>query len=356
MKTYKLIPVLFMLICISSCETYQHVKTRINPDGSIERESFAKGDSAFMAGNKDNSPFIFMVDDNWQVVPYDSVLKSTVFGYDVEWNIHAESHFSSFEDYSNTVTPRKHMKPLAKPVETLDKRFRWFYTYYNYRAVCSNLKNMIPYPIDNYLNEMEQRIFFQGDNSVLEGMNGMEQSVYLGGLENEFQSWLTRCEFEITMNAINEELQQAGEKELMKRLSGLNGTLYGNSGYSSHNWQSVNTFIAPTVDKVLGDNTFSTFYARHSTQIESRVQEQTDALEVFTYILDYRLEMPGKITRANTQLRDNDSLVWRLTAYRFLTHDYVLEAESRTCNIWAFVLTGLMLLFGIILIKRQSHR
>lgn len=345
-----------MLICLSSCETYQQVNTRINPDGSIERQSYAKGDSAFMAGNNDNSPFIFMADDTWQVIRYDSIVKRTVFGYDVEWNTRAQARFSSFEDYSNNVTPRKYMEPLAKPVETLDKRFRWFYTYYNYRAVYSNLNDMIPYPIDNYLDESEQRIFFQGDNSVLKGMNGMEQSVYLGGLENEFQSWLTRCEFEITMNAINDELRQAREEELLKRLSGLNGTLYGNSGYSSHNWQSVNTFIAPTVDKVLGDNTFSTFYARHSTQIENRVQEQTDALELFTYILDYRLEMPGKVTSANTPLRDDESLVWRLTAYRFLTNDYVLEAESRTTNIWTFVLTGLLLIVGIGLLRIKSRK
>lgn len=42
-------------------------------------------------------------------------------------------------------------------------------------------------------------------------------------------------------------------------------------------------------------------------------------------------------------------LVWKVDAYRVLADNYRLQAESRVMNIWAFVLTGLLLVVALIL-------
>jgi hypothetical protein len=64
------------------------------------------------------------------------------------------------------------------------------------------------------------------------------------------------------------------------------------------------------------------------------------------------LVMPGKVVSTNAPHCENDKLTWQLNAYRFLPADYILTAESRRLNLWAVILT-LLLLGGITYIFRR---
>jgi len=57
--------------------------------------------------------------------------------------------------------------------------------------------------------------------------------------------------------------------------------------------------------------------------------------------------MPGKITQSGNAVNHGDTLVWKLSSYRMIPAGYLIEAESRTTNIWAFVITGLLIIFSI---------
>lgn len=50
---------------------------------------------------------------------------------------------------------------------------------------------------------------------------------------------------------------------------------------------------------------------------------------------------------ANTTFRDREYLVWKVDAYRLLAGEYSLTARSRVPNVWAFILTGVLILLGI---------
>jgi len=57
--------------------------------------------------------------------------------------------------------------------------------------------------------------------------------------------------------------------------------------------------------------------------------------------------MPGVVTGQNNAVVHGDTLVWNLTTYRMIPADYVIEAQSRKANSWAFILTGLILIIAI---------
>jgi putative transmembrane protein len=59
--------------------------------------------------------------------------------------------------------------------------------------------------------------------------------------------------------------------------------------------------------------------------------------------------MPGELLSSNTVSVEDGMLVWKVDAYRVLADNYRLQAESRVMNIWAFVLTGLLLVVALIL-------
>ena len=136
MKTKNLLPILLLAVSMVSCTTYYQVKTQVFPDGSARREVYAFGDSAFMAGNRAQNPFMFSLDSGWTVMRFDSVRMHNYFGEKEKINVCASREQASVDLFSEQVRPKDPMfRPLVTPRETLTKHFRWFYTYYTYNGV-----------------------------------------------------------------------------------------------------------------------------------------------------------------------------------------------------------------------------
>ena len=50
MRTYKWMAAIVLLLGMTSCGTYYRMVSQVNSDGSMHREVYAYGDSAFLAG------------------------------------------------------------------------------------------------------------------------------------------------------------------------------------------------------------------------------------------------------------------------------------------------------------------
>ena len=184
MKTNKLLSILLLAVSMVSCTTYYQVKTRIHPDGSAHREVYAFADSAFMAGDPMKNPFMFSLDSGWVVTRFDSVRTHNYFGEEGKINVCAGREEPSVSMFAEQVHPKDPMyRPLVTPQETLTKHFRWFYTYYTYTGIYPELADKGPVPLKNYLNESEQKLWFQGDDTAYRGMNGLEMKELLDRLE-----------------------------------------------------------------------------------------------------------------------------------------------------------------------------
>ncbi|MDH6304854.1 hypothetical protein M2459_001592 [Parabacteroides sp. PF5-5] len=348
MKANYLILSLLMLLLISSCNAYQQVHTRIHKDGSIERELFAFGDSTFMAGNTNSNPFLFIPDKNWQITRYDSAFVRQLFGKDVKFNAKATVQSASLETFTNHAHAKDNLQPLMLPTETLQKRFCWFYTYYTYKAVYATVRPQLPVSIDKYLTEDEQRILLQGNLSAFEGMNGIEQSDELNELVGKFETWFMHCQFEITINAFAELLLETGETQYAKQLSDVRATLFEQLKDKIDDKDIDSEMVASLLDAHFRSTFYASFEASHTKAINDSIDEQSRLLNLFEYALSFSIDIPGRLLTANTPLRYENSPVWKIDAYRFLVQDYELYAESRTANVWTFVVTGLLLLIAFI--------
>jgi len=70
-------------------------------------------------------------------------------------------------------------------------------------------------------------------------------------------------------------------------------------------------------------------------------------LPYFVGSMTYKLMMPGNILQPSDAVIHGDTLSWRLTAYRMIPSDYIITAQSRQANIWAFILTGMIMLAAV---------
>ena len=361
MKTNHSIATLLLLLSLgmTSCSTYYRMTSRIDTNGSMHREVYARGDSAFIAGNKTHNPFLFQLDTDWQIVNLDSTLKFNFWGEEEKLNVKACRNIPLINgEYFSISNGKEQMSSLAIPTEQLKKRFKWFYTYYIYTATYKELPDKGPVPLDKYLNKEEQIIWFRGDNAAFSGMNGIEQNDKLDKLEAKFGEWYNRSQYEVIWEVIHQFTSQKGDTVYVNRLNELKETVYTNhlSGKDSCGDAGIDDVCA-LFDKVGQTNYYLELYKAHAKAMDNMCEQKIKIAEVFYHAIQFELTMPGTLLSSNASLSTNNIMVWKIDGLRLLTGNYVLTAESRVINYWAFGLTLLIILATLgIFIKLYRNR
>jgi hypothetical protein len=363
MKSHRhIIPSFILLIGIFSCSTNYRIVTTIRPDGSCLREIYAKGDSAFLAGDWLENPYLFHLDSTWQITPIDT--QEVRERFNGEYNVKISKSFRSLGEISAGLQSEEDLRPLVAPKETLQKHFRWFYTYYSFKTVYPAISDQIPVSIDDYLNKAEQKLWFQGDYSAYAGLNGMELKDEMDDIEKHFWEWYARNIFECDFEAIGDFEKFSGSDLYISQMKTVKEALFQalfkkNSLDQEKSIETLN--IYEELDKQLETGYFSDRYKNNRQQIDSLVVEKEKYLEnltdkLFCKDVEYELIMPGKLIHTNAPIARQDTLLWKVNALRFTPDDYKLIAESRTTHVWAFVLTFLLVLlsvFCLIKVKRS---
>ncbi len=302
----------FLLLIVVSCTQKPYdMLTTIHPDGSCTREFKLEADSLFMLGDSSSLSYelAVLLDSNWVVnwkigngkldarFPinqriYDSIQarmpwhKNEITGITYrekpKFQVTLSRTFASMLDMeahyrikSSSPWSKLHIR------YSLDKQFRWFYTYFTYRETYSPIDLGFTIPIDSFMTADEAKFWFTGTPNLLTGKNGIEIRDFTGELEDKYTEWFTK----------NVQLQQ---------------------------------------DKGLKDDAGWDRYFHFSRES-----------------FKYRLSLPGTmLPTENAVLKDN-ILSGSITAERLLYDDYVIEARSRKANVWAFIVSGLVVALAI---------
>lgn len=339
---------LVVMCCLASCGNYYRMTSRIHSDGSMDREVFALGDSAFMAGNMSHHPFFFSIDSGWTLTRFDSTLSFNFWGEQRNLNTKVSRTLAQVGAPCFEILPGKeYMKPLVMPHESLEKHFRWFYTYYTYKAVYEELPDKGPVPLDRYMTKEEQQIWFKGDKQACAGLNGMELNNRLDDIQSSFWQWYNRNLFELCCATINEFVFLQKEKEqFIITLDSCKEAVY--KKYFTDKDSEMEDISLEAVCKhfdELGKTTFfSALYQTNKVKMGTALEAREKIIQLFDYTIWFEVSMPGKVLIVNEpgiQQKD-DAIVWKVDAFRLLSGEYVLQAESRTVNYWTFAVTILL--------------
>ncbi|WP_291528395.1 hypothetical protein [Bacteroides sp. UBA939] len=346
MRTNKWMAAMVVLLGMTSCGTSYRMVSQVNSNGSMHREVYAYGDSAFLAGDRTHNPFLFRIESGWELNKLDSVVKFNCWGNEEKLNVKVWRTYPTVgADSFSTLDGKEYMHPLVVPAEKLRKVFGWFYTYYQYTAAYSELPDKGPVPLDKYLTKEEQRIWFRGDTEVLNGLNGIEQNSKLDDIETGFWKWYNRSRYELSYEVILQFAIQKGDTAFVRRLADLKEPVYGKhfSGKDSDDEGSPGK-VCNYLDEFSQTKYFSDLYKSDGKSMDELYEEKGRITELFGYAVQFELSMPGKVVSTNAALQKDGSLIWKVDAYRLLYSDYTLTAESRVVNYWAFGITILFLL------------
>ena len=317
MKTNYFLITMLLLLSMTSCSTYYRMTSRVERDGSMYREIYAQGDSAFIAGDKTHNPFLFQPNANWQLVNLDSTIKFNFWGEEEKLNVKACQKLSGVDgEYFTVDKGKEHLSAMAIPMERVKKSFRWFYTYYIYTATYKELQDKGPVPLDNYLNKEEQMIWLHGNDDAFRGMNGIEMNDKLDKLEAKHSS---------------EKGDSMGDADIEE--------------------------VCGMFDKACSTKYFSDLYKTNKEMMDALCEEKINIAEVFYHAIQFELTLPGRLLTSNAKVLKDNVVIWKIDGFRLLAGDYILTAESRVINYWAFGITLFMMLFVLgIFIKLYRRR
>jgi hypothetical protein len=329
--------------------------TRINEDGSLVREIYAKADSAFLAGDMTHNPYMFNIDSGWRIEPVKTMNTDSVSAYQKDYYVKISKNFLSVKDLPTGLQFDEILRPVVVPDESLQKHFRWFYTYYSFKGIYANISGKIPVSIDRFMNEAERRMWFQGDFSTFAGMNGFEMKEEMDEIEKKFWTWYSYNMYEAYYDAIVCFDKQSGNSPYLSKLNEIKENIfqiYINKGTSIENLDIELSDIAKILDRHLNTGYYSELCRKNEKAILEVCGEKVKYIEnlintLFDKHIEYELIIPGKIIHTNAPLSKQDTLVWKVDAMRLVADDYTIVAESRIVHIWAFIVTTFFVILAV---------
>jgi hypothetical protein len=391
MKSITITLLLSPILITMSCVNTEQMLTRINSDGSCYREFERGADSAFMVGDTaKRNPFPVDLDSTWKISwqyntpeihrewPMETWTWDTTYKYvridlingnrtlpNKRITIWARRNYKSVEEMASMFRLEKSNKWHALKVNySLNKKFRWFYTYFLYKEIYPKIKTFDRIPLDKYMTNEEAGFWFNGNPDLLKGMNGIEMKEFIREIEKKFNRWfaynLWDIEYEILINNYEyvKDVKINKERLVLAKDSIFNKN-YGKVEDSYNILDNNNMDLGKSLDSYFNTDVFSTFFNQKDNPMNKKIDNIfDDSLSFANYFeqeMSYNLLLPGKILHAKNAVLHNDTLVWKITAYRMVKSDFEICAQSRKPNYWAFVLTGIIILgaVGIFFIKTK---
>lgn len=359
------------VLFVASCTQPTDMLTVINPDGSCYREFAENADSAFLMGDKsyEHNPFASDIDSTWEFAwsfrnsklrtdfplskaVVDSISKLTANLARIEGKlskehviVYARQNYRSVEEMDTTFKLKESNDwNKIKVKHNLNKQFRWFYTYYTYRETYPMIKTGFELPLENYMTKDEARFWFTGKPNILQGKNGMEIREYLGKIEDKYNNWIAEnlwnAEYKVLLNNYDRLSKKPVSEE---QLQALQDSIY------SSNVNNIKDFdMEKALNSFFKSDAFSELWKNENTPMK-KFEKNLDKKFSFLFLpsINYKLILPGKVTQLGDAIIQGDTLIYKLTAYRMIPADYVIEAQSRKANVWAFILTGIIMIVAV---------
>lgn len=319
MLRYKLL-LIVILFGLYSCKNYS-IKTIVYEDGSIEKIIKVSSRDKIT----DYNSLFFRVDDSWEI---EQEQDSSTSGYVLT----AKRKFASVQELIE-----KYGSPHGVVMEVnLARKFRWFYTYYEYEEIIERTNPFNAVKVEDYLSAAEYKELTSG-GEISESLS----------------------------DKLNEYLQASAYKELLDNLSAL----FERSGLDpkllrESEGELIGLFEDDNELEFILDRLNNIYPPSEISKLEKEIGGIYNELEkkaerIFTNVgseFSYNIELPGLILETNAQSIEGTSGYWKFDTENFTFVDYRMHIESRKANVWTMIATGGLVIGLIALLLVPSLR
>jgi hypothetical protein len=339
-RLFKLIVTLFILLVVSCNEPETVVTNYVHPNGSVLR-------TIVMRSGNEKAEERFVVKD--LQIPFDSTwtVKDSVElsskKEDSIWVRRAEKLFKNVDElnlsYKNDSGPNR----IFSRETGFKKCFKWFNTEYRFSERIDK-ELSFGYPVSKFLNSEELLYFYSPESlkSVKEnGSDSLKYKALSDSVKHKTDYWTSK-------NMVSEWI---GEFSKLTK-----GTTDEDMSFQS--LKAREDEFATIVEK--DDNQLDSLWKngillrefvgeenalKYKSEADSALTLATNKLLAEFREYSVRIVMPGKLIGTNGFIDSSQILMWPVKADYFMTEPYEMWAESKVPNMWAWIVSGLFLIF-----------
>ena len=321
-----------LVIYLSGCyERNYTVKTKVYPDGSVERTYLIeKDDSAAVYQN----PFPVIFDSTWKIEVKKVNDSTKTFIYS------AAKFFPSYNELKGDIVKSDKIDKLNNSV-TIGKHFRWFYTYFSYKEI---YKEFLPYnniPMDKFFSQKELQQIYSDTISK--------------PLKSKIEDWWQKNIFEEYFKALAKSAQFYNSADFnLNLLNSKKDSLYNALVKSDTKAENVIAIC----EKVLGTNKVGRLKNEFES-IEKNLNKNFESMLKLDGNYVNEVILPGIIVNTNAKAIEGNKLTWKFNTSNSNMVFIEMTAQSRMINTWTFIVTGilvLIILIGIVLSVIRKKR
>lgn len=339
MKTKALKAVLLILLLIGfSCDEPKTTLTDIvHPDGSVTRKIEMRNDKNMFKLSDLQVPF----DSSW------TIKDTIVIGNkkDTTWIKTAEKLFKSAEEINKSYSTDKGANKNFSRIAAFSKRFRWFNTVYRFSERIDKIMSH-GYLLKDFLNQEELNYFYSPESVNSERQKSADSLKYktlADTINKKTDLWLVKSlasewifEFSRLIEGkagkdLTGESLKAREDELIKIINKYD------SKFDSL-WAA-----GVILKEMIGEKNAITYRSEADSSIAFINRILSNSFKDYSV----RIIMPGKIIGTNGFIDKTETLLWPVKSDYFTTEQYEMWAESKVINKWAWVITGVFILFVV---------
>jgi hypothetical protein len=360
--------ILYFVLCIACSRTY-NVVTKVLPDGCSYREYLINSDSTLLKGDTSKNKIPVILNSSYKVTLYNNTPSGKKL-IPCKWPLKTLNH-SIFNSANITLTVHRDFTS-AKELESssyfnntswrqikhtiiIDKKFRWFYTEHLYNETYPAYNPFRKIPVSKYLSDEEIAIYTGVKSSGYAKKDSIEQEKEMKMIENKVMDWLAHSIYEefFAITISNLHIININRSDSIKLIASKNN-IYN----LLNNTEDISPahYIDICCSYLKNDNYRKLLIPNSKSADDFKIYDKI--LDIFSDNFHFSLLLPGKIVFTNADKINCDTMLWKLTAYKYFFHDYSVVARSRVTNFLMWWLTGGMIvcIIGLLLKKALGRR
>ena len=366
MKTdIKIIAAMMLVLIMASCKNKEdRMLTVINADGTCSREYTFHSTQQWLSIPPEED-YDSIVDKTWErswsvlgadsvhyPVPLTEALLDSMQAQDLSkplgnmLMVHVKKDYKSVEEMSAQIyrVERSHLVKVEgiKASGQLEKHFKWFYTDYTFTETFANEDStLFPIPLSQFLSADTASFWFTGQPDLTRSLSGAEMKEMLDGIEKKVSQWSNANWFAEICKVISDHYDKVKNPPVSKErfISICDSLVMLPCVLNPKDSESVEEGF-----DLLHDVFQSDVYTEFLQSYEGGLGQYGGLL---SFGNNYDLVMPGRVLDAGMGEYDGEVIHYRLGGERMIPGDYTITATSRVTNVWAFIVTILVVLLAI---------
>lgn len=341
-KSIMLIVSLILLFTVSCNDPETIVTDIVHPDGSVTRKIEMRSIEGDTQKRFKTSDIQVPIDSSWKIKDSCEVDKKD----DTIYVRRAEKLFKSVKEINQAYSADSGSNKSTVRKAEFKKTFKWFNTEFRFSEQIGK-RFSFGYPVKKYLNNDELLYFYSPEvvqNNNLDGPDSIKYRALRDSVKFNTDRWTAK-------NIVSEWIGQ---------FSNLTSTEKADTEISFKNLKLREDEIARLILKedkgldslwkngiILKEIIGESNALKYKTEADSALSIVTNKLLANFENFSVRIVMPGKLIGTNGFIDSTKNLIWPVTSDYFLTEPYEMWAESKIPNTWAWIVSGIFLVFVI---------